>query len=66
MTTSKFSDREKAECARREANQRKRVYSQLIDAGRMDPARASRELDLMREIEQDYRERMRESEPTLL
>jgi hypothetical protein len=32
----------------------------------MDPARASRELDLMKEIEQEYRQKVKESEPTLL
>lgn len=50
MTTAK----EKADCAWREFRQRSRVYSCLVENGKMTRQFADKELRLMEEIAKDY------------
>ena len=60
---TKFSYDELAACAKREVTQRKRVYLRLVDAGKMKPEKAAREIDLMVAIADYFAEL---SEPKLL
>lgn len=52
--TARFTDAEKADCARREVKQRERVYPRLIETGKLTPGFAQRQIDLMIEIAEDY------------
>ena len=45
-----FTINELIACARRELGQRRRVYRRLVEAGKMDPADAKREIALMEAI----------------
>jgi len=49
------SNLEKARCAEREVQLRKRVYPRRVLDGHMRHADAKREIDLMEEIAADYR-----------
>lgn len=49
-----FSNMDKASCARREVEQRKRVYPRLIDTQRLSQREADRQIALMQEIAADY------------
>lgn len=49
-----ISNRDKAECARRECKQRGRVYPRLIAAGSISAEFASRQLAIMQAIAADY------------
>lgn len=49
-----YSAREKAEEASREIVRRQCVYPRLIALRRMTPARAERQIAIMREIQADY------------
>jgi hypothetical protein len=51
---TRFSAREKADCAQREVKQRKRVYGRLVGEGRMKGAEADRQIALMEEIAAEY------------
>ena len=47
---------QKAEAAEREVKYRKRVYAGLVDRGKMDRDFADRQISIMQEIADDYRE----------
>lgn len=49
-----FSAREKMQAAQRECGYRRFVYPKRIDAGKMKPEQASREIAIMDEIAHDY------------
>ena len=51
-----FTAQEKRECAEREVGMRKRLYSRWISEGRISGMWADREIALMEEILEDYRE----------
>ena len=51
---SKFSNKEKAEAARRELAYRERVYPRRIAEGKMHADLARRQTELMEEIAEDY------------
>lgn len=51
----KFSDEEKATEAKREVAMRKRVYPRWVADGRMKQDHADRQIEIMQEIEQDYK-----------
>jgi hypothetical protein len=54
---TRFSDYDKARCAQREVRYRLKVYPGLIRADKMTQEMASREIELMREIANDYMQR---------
>jgi hypothetical protein len=49
-----FSANELAECARRELIQRRRVYTRLVDDGKVSQSEADREIGLMRAIAEHF------------
>jgi len=49
-----FSYREKANCAKREVEQRRFVYERAVKTGRMKEGFAQRQIALMEEIADDY------------
>jgi hypothetical protein len=49
-----ISNRDKAECARRECKQRGRVYPRLVAAGSMSAEFAQSQLEIMQAIAADY------------
>ena len=51
---SKFTNKEKAEAARREAGYRRHVYPRRVSDGKMSADLAKRQTDLMDEIAEDY------------
>jgi hypothetical protein len=51
---ARFTSREKRVAAEREVAQRQRVYSRLVNEGKMSPEKAALELEIMREIASDY------------
>ncbi len=53
--TETFTARQKQQAAAREVAQRQRVYSRLVEAGRMKPADAARGIAIMQAVENDYR-----------
>jgi hypothetical protein len=57
MDVPKFTFADFEACARRELKYRIRVYPRLVDEGRMNEARAQREIELMASIA-DYFESM--------
>lgn len=50
-----FTAREKCEAAEREVKMRLRVYPNRVADGRMTQALADRQIDVMRQIADDYR-----------
>lgn len=62
MSEPRFTAEDKALCAEREIKQRERVYPRLIAQGRLIPEWARREIDLMREIADDYRKTARKDQ----
>ena len=50
----KFSYLELAQCARREAAYRRRVYPRWIEAGKLNPAIAAREIALMAAMQSHF------------
>jgi hypothetical protein len=58
-----FSDAELAECARRELEQRRRVYPRLISKGKMDQRAAEVEIRMMQAIAEYFENR---TQPKLL
>ncbi len=57
----RFTIEEKLECARRELEQRRRVYAYRITQGKMTKQFADEQIDLMAQIVEDY-ERQVQSE----
>lgn len=53
MKEDRFSAEDKLAEVRREIRYRERVYPRLIQAERLSPAQADRQLDIMRAIESD-------------
>lgn len=53
--SGRFTAAEKAACAERELKMRERVYPRWVQAGKITPALAARETELMRAIAADYR-----------
>lgn len=49
-TVETFTAADLAQCAEREVKQRERVYSRLVDGGKMTQAFADRETNMMRAI----------------
>lgn len=62
----KYTDLEKAMCAEREVSQRKRVYPRLVENGKMSQQGADRQIDMMREIAEEYRARAIAQAPALI
>jgi len=62
---SKFSNKEKAEAARREAGYREHVYPRRVSDGKMRGDFARRQIELMKEIAEDYERRDAEDRPQL-
>lgn len=54
MAENKFTAEEKCKAARREIGQRKYVYPNRVQAGKMTQALADREIAIMQEIMADY------------
>ena len=52
-----FTNEEKQRCAEREMKKRIRVYEALVNSGNMTREFADRQIELMQEIANDYRER---------
>jgi hypothetical protein len=46
--------RDKAECAQREVEQRRRVYARLMHEGKMSVQFATRQIEIMEAIAMDY------------
>jgi hypothetical protein len=53
--TEIFTARQKQQAAAREVAQRQRVYSRLVEAGRMKQVDATKGIAIMQAIENDYR-----------
>jgi hypothetical protein len=53
--TDTFTARQKQQAAAREVAQRQRVYSRLVEAGRMKQVDATKGIAIMQAIENDYR-----------
>ena len=51
---SNYTDQEKADCAAREYDMRRRVYYGLVQRNKMTQEEADLEIDKMREIAEDY------------
>lgn len=54
MAESRFTNREKMQCAQREAGFRRYVYEKRVAAGKMSRTKADNEIALMEEIASDY------------
>ncbi len=65
MSERQFTNKEKADCAKREVGQRRKVYARLVAQQKMAQADASREIALMQEIADDYLRVYRGQEPEL-
>jgi hypothetical protein len=52
-----FTNRQKAECAKREVKQRQRVYMRMVEEKRMSHEFATEQILLMTEIAADYERR---------
>lgn len=63
---SHYTDEQKQKCADREYKKRQHVYPRLITAGKMRPEKAEAELEIMREIADDYARRVRKTQEELL
>lgn len=63
---TRFTNREKAECAERESKMRDRVYPRRVCAGQMTAEAAERVTAMMREIAAEYRKRAEQDEPRML
>ena len=57
VSSGEFDDEKLADCARREIKSREKIYRRQVAERRMAPETARRELEMMRQIESDYRER---------
>jgi len=55
----RYSDEEKLKEIDRELMQRHRVYRRLIERGKMSQEQASRQIAIMSDVANDYRERAR-------
>lgn len=66
MATSKFSNKEKAEAAKREAGYRRHVYPRRVSENKMRPELARRQIELMEEIQADYERLAEQDQPRLL
>ena len=62
---SKFSNKEKAEAARREAGYRRHVYPRRVNERKMTAELARRQTELMDEIAEDYERLDKEDRPQL-
>ena len=58
-----FTNFQKLNCAVRELAYRQRVYSRLVERGKMSKADMTREIELMRDIADDYRALAAADEP---
>lgn len=56
---SKFTDADKAACARREVGMRQKVYPRRVANGVMHQVEAEREIAIMQEIADEYDEKGR-------
>jgi hypothetical protein len=52
---TEFTNTELAECAEREAKQRRRVYQRLVDNGKLTEGFAARQIAMMDQIAREYR-----------
>jgi len=57
-----YTNREKAECAKREVKQRVRVYGRRVEDGNMTEAFAAEQIALMSEIAAEYEEKAKADE----
>jgi len=55
--TEVFPDADLAACAKREVAQRRRVYARLVVTGRMEQAKADKEIALMQAIADHFQKR---------
>lgn len=62
---AKFSSKEKAEAARREAGYREHVYPRRVSEGKMRGEFARRQIELMKEIAEDYERQDAQDRPQL-
>jgi hypothetical protein len=53
----RYSNREKALCAEREVQQRRRVYPWLVESGKVSQQFCDRQIAMMTEIADEYREK---------
>lgn len=54
MSGPKYSDAQKAACAKREVRLRQQVYPGLVARGKMSFQESEREIEMMREIAEEY------------
>lgn len=62
---AKFSNKEKAEAARREVGYREHVYTRRVSEGKMRGEVARHQIELMKEIAEDYERLDAEDRPQL-
>lgn len=60
-----ITTKDKLQCAVRELGYRSRVYSHMVNKGKMSPNEARREIELMTAIVEDYRRAVELEEPQL-
>lgn len=58
-TQPRYSDEEKLKELDRELMQRHRVYRRLIERGKMSQDQAARQIAIMNDVANDYRERVK-------
>lgn len=58
----RFTDKQKADCAKRELGKRRWVYPRSVAAGRMSQEICDKEIGLMEEIEAEYRAKAEDEE----
>lgn len=61
----KFSNKEKAEAATREAGYRRHVYPRRVSDGKMRAEFAKHQIELMEEIAEDYKRLADRDQPSL-
>jgi hypothetical protein len=54
LFAGKITYQDKEACARRELQKRREVYPRLIQAGKLNPDKADREIEVMSAIVDDY------------
>jgi hypothetical protein len=54
LFAGKITYQDKETCARRELQKRREVYPRLIEAGKLSPDKAEREIEVMSSIVDDY------------
>jgi uncharacterized protein YqeY len=59
----KFDDEDLFQCLERELKKRKEVYPKWVDNGRMSPQLAKRQLEMMEELVEIYREKTKKNNP---